>query len=241
MSPFLGFLAEPRDALFKENDTARAHSLLAALMHQRKLSGLEKIAATELACLIERSRGNYQLALDQYHKIEDWYQAGYCAMLLGNLAQAQQYWTRLIQKRQNHWCLTLFGLVTRQLNCIPTTFQLRNHLESDIANLLHANRPEYLENLLTYTDFLGQINLEVFKFLGRSLMYAGWLKRAEPFMMKGQKTLPNDPEIYYHLGQLYHKQNRLEESALMLQQCLMITPSYTPARDLLNTLSKKPA
>lgn len=232
---FLSYLQEARDLFFREKDPVKAEMALRSHLSAPKTI-YEKRAVFELMGLILRAQQRYEEASKYYEQIGDFYQLGYCAMLQGRLQTVQQAWGRVLASRQNHWCVSLYGLITRQLRSYPTIFQVRNHMESDIANLIAANRSDYLENLLGYVDFLTQINLEAPKFAGRSLMNAGLLDRAGGYLLKGQKTLPNDPEIYFHLGQYSAAVNHFKEAELMLKQCLMISPSYRPAGDLLAQL-----
>lgn len=232
---FLSYIQEARDLIFREKDPVRAEAVLRPLMATPKTI-YEKRAVFELMAHILREQQKYAEAAKLYEQIGDYYQAGYCAMLQGKLQQVQQAWGRVLATRQDHWCVSLYGLITRQLRTYPTIFQVRNHLESDIGNLIAAKRMDYLEGLLSHVDFLTQINLEAPKFAGRSLMNAGRLKQAGPYLLKGQKTLPNDPEIYFHLGQYSAALNHVKEAGLMLKQCLMISPTYRPASDLLAQL-----
>ncbi len=239
MAGFLTFLTPIRDLFFKENDPKQAYAILARYLNDRKLSAEEKRAVYELAGLILRAQKKYDDAIRLYSDIKDPYQAGYCEMLKGNLPSARNYWTRTISKpegRENNWSLTLFGMISRQLQTYPTSFQVRNHIEADIHNLITAMQFDYLENLLSYADFLIQINPESYKFLGRSLMHSGWVDRASEYLLKGQKTLPNDPEIYFHLGEYSEKKELFEDARIMLHQCLLISPTYQPAKDILKRL-----
>lgn len=234
--PFLDFLAPPRDRFFKAHDPEAAAALLKPIMAQ-PLSPEEKRAVYELMALAHRERKQFKEAMALYVAIHDHYQAGYCAMLMGDLQGVQTHWSQVVTERQNHWCRSLFGMIVHRLDCYPTIFQVRNHIESDIANLIAAGRVDFLENLLSYVDFLTQMNLEAPKFAGRALMHAGWLDRAGKFLIKGQKALPNDPEIYFHLGQYGVAQKHYREARLMLNQCLLISPTYTPARELLGQIA----
>lgn len=234
-------LNEARDLLFRERKAPQAEESLRPLMAQAKaLSIEEKRALYELMGLALRAQGRFEEAAQLYSQIDDYYQSGYCAMLQGKTQAMQKAWSKLLSLRQNHWCVSLYGLISGQLRTVPTIFQVRNHMESDIANLIAANRTDYLENYLNYVDFLIQINLEAPKFAGRALMNAGWLDRAGKYLLQGQKALPNDPEIYFHLGQYSVALNHLKEARLMLKQCLLISPTYRPASDLLETLTDNP-
>lgn len=244
MAEFPVFVREVRDAFFKAKDADKAWSLI-----QPQIARPDKAwpmpvlrAVFELAALILRARKDYPKAASLYVTIEDWYQAGYCDLLCGNLAGVQNHWMTVLKQRQSHWCLALYGLISQQLSSWPSLLQIRNHLESDIANLIDADQWTYLESLLSYCDMLVQLNLETPKFMGRALLNHDktqsddWLDKSEKFLMQGQQILPNDPEIYYHLGQLYHRQKRYDEAVLMLKQCLMISHTYTPAKELMASM-----
>jgi tetratricopeptide (TPR) repeat protein len=236
--PFLSYTHEARDTFYKQHDPAKAEQQLRQFLSTPE-SLEEKRAVYELMGLILRSQKRFSDAAALYEKINDHYQAGYCALLQANVPQVQAHWSKLLAQHQNHWCVSLYGLVTQQLRTYPTLFQIRNHIECDIANLIAAGRLDYLENLLSYVEFLTQINLETPKFAGRALMHAGWLERAGSFLIQGQKALPNDPEIYFHLGQYSMALQHYSEAGLMLKQCLLISPTYRPAAELLNQIPEQ--
>jgi tetratricopeptide (TPR) repeat protein len=233
----LSTITQARQAFFRDKNPMTAHEAISPLLAgRRQLSPMERMMTIELGALILRALKQYREAQQLYLEGGDDYQAGYCEMLQGNLSSIKSHWGRVINQRHNHWCLVLFGMVTRQLNSYPTMLQIRNHIECDIANLIDAGQHQLVENVLCYGEFLVQFNMEAYKFLGRALMHAGWLDHCEPLLLKSQKTLPNDPEIYYHLGQYHTLRSQPEKARLMLNQCLLITPTYTPARDLLQQL-----
>lgn len=240
---FPAVIGQARDSLFRKDQAEAAYRTLEPVINEPSaLSKVEKTAAFELAALALRKQKRYSQAVQLYEAIGDYYQAGYCRLLLGDLMAAQPYWSRLLEKRMNHWCLSLYGLVSMQLSTYPTLFQVRNHLESDIGHLIQAGQMLFAENIMNYGDFLAQLNMESAKFIGRALLNASdehpeLLERAELFLLKGQKILPNDPEIYYHLGQLRFALDQQDEARLMLNQCLLISPSYTPAKELLDRLA----
>lgn len=229
---YLSYIIPARNMLFKDRNATGAEEALKPHLSTPQTPE-EKRAVWELMGLILRAQKRFDEAQQIYDEIADYYQAGYCALLTGNLHQVQQYWTKVLLERQNHWCVSLYGMATNQVRTFPTLFQVRNHMESDIANLAAANQLTFLENLLMHVDFLTQFNLEAPKFAGRALMHAGMLDRAGPYLLKGQKTLPNDPEIYFHLGQFSMAQQHFKEARLMLKQCLLISPTYSPAQELL--------
>ena len=234
---YLSYLQKARDLFYRQRDPAAAEAELSLRLSDPK-SNQEKRATYELMGNILRSQGKFDQAVKLYEQINDFYQAGYCRMLQGRLQDVQPYWGRTLLERNNHWCVSLYGLVTKQLGTYPTLFQIRNHIESDIANLIAAKQEKYLQNLLSYIDFLTQINLESPKFAGRALMHAGHLEQAVGFLVRGQKALPNDPEIYFHLGQYSMTLGHQKEASLMLKQCLLISPTYRPASELLGKIAE---
>jgi tetratricopeptide (TPR) repeat protein len=233
---YLSYIAPARDQLFKARNAKQAEILLQPFVQNPPVNPCEKRAVFELMALIFREQKRFEDAYTLYEAIDDSYQAGYCALLLGNIPMVQHQWGRTLQSRGNHWCISLYGMVTQQLRTYPTLFQIRNQLESDIANLIAANQTEFVRNLLRHVDLLAQLNLESPKFAGRALMHAGWLEEAGKFLVQGQKLLPNDPEIYFHLAQFSSLQHHYQEARLMLKQCLLISPSYTPAKELMQQL-----
>lgn len=230
-------LNKARSTLLVEKKPDDALSLLLPWMQeQQKHSLLERRPLIELVALAYEFKQEYDEAASCFLSIEDFYQSGYCRMLKGDLESAFDCWKNLLAMRSNHWCLTLSGLVTGHLSSVPTFLQIRNHLEADVVHLVQAGQDLLVTNMMRYAGVLADINFETYKFLGRGLLNAGKLGEAGVLLLKGQQVLPNDPEIYYHLGQYYHALGNRTDALLMLQQCVLISPHYTPARWLLEEL-----
>lgn len=237
-SAYLSFLSPIRQACYRDKDFDRAWKLIEPLIKKpdSAWSVEEQRAVCDLAATILRAKGQFREAMVLYEAIDDDYQAGYCCLLLHDLEGLRPYWKQTLEKRRNHWCLTLFGLATLQLNSVPTMFQVRQFLESDISNFMKAGCQDFLENALTYATELAQINLESPKFLGRALLNSddpNWLEESIRLLMLGQKLLPNDPEVYYHLAQAKLRQQENRDALLMLKQALLINPGFMPAQDLI--------
>lgn len=179
------------------------------------------------------SQQQYEAAAQHFAQVGRRYLAGYAWMLAGDMEQARQQWVQLVPQRGNHWCVHLFGMVTKQLTTYPTFLQVRNHLEADISHLVTAGQEESLANVLAALDTLAQSNPEAYKLAGRALMNVNRLAPAKPLLLRAQSILPQDAEIYFHLGQLYARSENWREARLMLRQCLAINACYTPAQWLL--------
>jgi len=189
-----------------------------------------------LAAMAHQESGKYTEAARLYESIGDDYSAGYAHLLTGNIDATRAAWTKVAQRRPNHWCVSLFGMVTGNPNSIPTFLQIRNHLEADILLLAAAGQTKMVQNIVFALEFLAGINYESYKYAGRALFHSGLLSDVEAILLKGQKILPADPEVYYHLGQYYAAVGRTAEAKSSLQQCLMISGTYTPAQALLDSL-----
>jgi tetratricopeptide (TPR) repeat protein len=231
-------LKEARNQFFKEHNTQKAEAAIRRCLKTPFRNDEEKKMILELQALIYRNQLKFEDAIKTYEKLNDNYQAGYCALLKGDLKRIQKYWQPVIEKQPNHWCLTLYGLVTKQLQTCPTLLQVRHYLETDIETLIDARRSDYLENLLSYLDVLTQFNLETPKMMGRALMYSNHLDRAKSYLVRGQSVLPNDPEIYFHLGQYSVYQKQPAEARVLLGQCLLMNPHYRPASELLASIQE---
>jgi tetratricopeptide (TPR) repeat protein len=235
-------LQPARKALFVD------HNPIQCLMHlndatlRSRLERSAQVAGPQISLYVElcgyalMEQQHYSQAANHFAQVNKPYLAGYCAMLAGDLEFTRQQWQIQLGRRQSHWCLHLFGLITAQLSSYPTFLQVRNHLEGDVAHLAQAGQDVSLTNLLAGLDTLAQSNPEAYKLAGRSLLNVGRLDEALPLLLKAQSVLPQDAEIYYHLGQYYQACHNGPEARLMLRQCLAINGHYTPARWLLNTV-----
>lgn len=236
-------LNSARQALFINHQPDSALDILLPLTGEEALQRFSfgnRRALFELIGQAYEKKGQYDTATDYFMTIADYYQAGYSQMLKGDPDRAAQCWQPLLADRPNHWCLALYGMATNTLNMLPTFLQIRNHLEADIIQLSRAGQRMAVQNILYYLDLLSDINYEAYKFAGRALFHANRLDEAGTYLLKGQKILPNDPEVYYHLGQYYHAVGRLEEARMMLHQCILISPTYTPALDLHRQMGAHP-
>lgn len=233
-TPDFNFMKNARRRFFVEHDTLGALGMIRSIQAQKKKLGpAETRAFLDLNGSVLMANRQYAEAGKIFGEQNDFYMAGYCYLLLGKLDGVHYWWNRLQAVRENHWAFTLYGLATRQLQSWPTFLQIRNHIESDVAYLVQANQLQMLDNLLSYTDFLAQLNPESYKLIGRALFHSGLRQQAGPLLMRGQKVYPQDPEVYYHLAQFHCANEDFAVARLMLNQALLINPHYVPARDLL--------
>lgn len=173
------------------------------------------------------------------------YLAGYSALLANQPPLAKTCWQPLIYARENHWANALWGFTQGELTSLPTPVQIRQHLEADVMTLARFQQWDMLRHLLSFGHLFNSINAESFKLIGRAFLHlsqanvpgrAQWVNEAYSWLNAGIKELPTDPEAYYHLAQWHVAQGQPEEAALMLKQCLLMSPHYPPAARLLDSL-----
>ena len=185
-------------------------------------------------CYLES--GKYEEAKDIYLSFNANYQAGYCNILRGNLEEAKKCWVNCSQSEVKHWSRCLETMLLGHIDFIPTFLNIRNHLETDLGYLLRAKQEYFCNNIMRLADDLIQINLESYKFIGRSLLNNGYEHVSVNYLLKSRDILPNDPEIYYHLGQYSLQVGAISEAETMFNHCLLISPSYSPASDRLKEI-----
>lgn len=228
-----------RQQLFEQNhpDEARDTLITAIAAIDAKHPGWERRMAFDILAYAHLAAKRYEDAIDAFDNANNHYMSGYVMMLKGEVEAAYQRWQPLIKTRENHWAACLYGMLTRQLQFYPTFLHIRNHVEGDIINLARAGQLTLVGNIIMHAQLMSEINYEAYKFVGRALLYSGMIQEASRFLLMGQRLLPNDPEVYYHLGQYYEMTQQFEEAKVVCQQCLMMNTTYLPAKEMLERLS----
>jgi tetratricopeptide (TPR) repeat protein len=80
---------------------------------------------------------------------------------------------------------------------------------------------------------------EVYKLMGISAMELTDVISAEEYFRKYLARVPDDPEIARILGEIYYKQNRLEEGIQLLKVYLSINPDDRRVQDLVNKAGRE--
>jgi len=231
------------DALNKVVDEARREILVnkkpvnaIGLLLPYKKTGNDFLKQTLALAYFQNTQ--YIDALGLYYETGQLYQAGFCYLLMENEAEALKLWNKAPDSPAARWGKALLSLINLKIESIPSIFQIRSYLESDLEYLLAAEKVMYAENLISCDDFLYSINPESYKFIGKALMNTGYSNLAVGFFLKSQKAVPQDSEIYYLLGQYSYDIGAYEECLNMLKQCLSLNIWYMPAQRLLDKLSE---
>lgn len=225
-----------KEILIKKNPAKAIESLM--LLAQQNDLATDNGFLNSLALAYFENK-NYTEAAKIYQKLNEKYQIGFCELLLGNEDKARELWFNAANSAAIHWGRCLIDLIHTKVGKIPTFLQIRNYLESDISYFIEADKVNYAENLINCEEFLFEINPESYKFIGRALLNSGFNNLAIKYFLKSQEIIPNDPEIYYHIGQYCYSINAYLEARNMLRQCLELNVHYTPAKNLLEKIELK--
>jgi tetratricopeptide (TPR) repeat protein len=253
MDPALAQLKEAQSAFFRpanvlseqelsKNAQDALRHLLPLYQRRQKVHKATRQAILEVTGFAHLQAGEPLKAAKCFEESDNKYQAG-LAYLVGNAPEKTHVlWSSLMEEHPFHWCLTVWGCLHAQLDSYPSFFQVRNHLEASIGQFYRYNRADIAEALIAYADVMAHINLETYKYIGRALMNHNHdVARAESFLLKNQKMLPNDPEVYYHLAQLRYAQGDDDDALVLLNQCITINYAYTPAQELRTHILANPS
>lgn len=230
---FKRIISKAHELLIKDNDCQAAINYLENIINTGET---KDIGVSYWLALSYLESGHYAKARDFYLTFDAFYHAGYCEVLMGNLPAAEELWKKCRDSEVKYWSDCFKSLLRGFMGYVPTFLGIRNHLEVDLGYLLRANQSKYAENIISLVDELLQINLESYKFVGKALLNNGYVNLAAKYLLEGQKILPNDPEIYYHLGLYSLQVNAPAEARNMFKHCILISPAYTPAKDRLREL-----
>lgn len=201
-------------------------------LYQRRSKFKKEVstAVSEMTGYAYLQAGKHLKAAECFQEARNQYQSGLCHLIAKDLDSTHRLWSAIIEEHPFHWCMTLWGVVHHQLESYPSFFQVRNHLEASIGQFFRYKRGDLANCLIDYADTMAQINLETYKYIGRALLnFEKDIQRAEHYLLKNQKVLPNDPEVYYHLAQCKQLMGQDDDAILLLNQCTTINYAYTPA------------
>lgn len=230
-----------RQQLFVQNNAIDAQATLLQVIGEMDStqSSWERRMAFDILAYAHLAQAHYDAAIDAFDNANNHYMAGYSMMLKGEMVAAYERWQPIIKARETHWSACLYGMIARKLEFYPSFLQIRNHVEGDIMNLAKAGQLAMVGNIVMHAQLMSEINYEAYKFIGRALLYSGMIQEASRFLLLGQRLLPNDPEVYYHLGQYYDMTQQFDEAKVVCQQCLMMNPTYLPAQEMLDRLNQR--
>lgn len=163
----------------------------------------------------------------------------YCKFLSGDLNSAKTEFSRIKNKDMRaDWALKIIQIIENDVKETPSYFQIRNFLEIDLNLLLQAGKADYIEEIINCADLFYSVNPECYKFIARVMINNDFTDVAVFYLNEAKNKFYKDPEMHYMFAICYLKNQELELAKSSLQTCLSILPQYTPAKKLLEKISK---
>lgn len=176
-------------------------------------------------CEVFFKENNYQL------------EYGYCELLKGNLNEARKIFTPIRDSDlRADWAYLFIQFMNNYIQFLPSYLQVRNFLELDIALLIKAGLPEYVENVINACDIFYEINSESYKFIARVMFNYNYPTVAKIFLNKGLDRSYNDPELHFIYGNYHLLYKNYELAKKEFQTCLEVLPEYFPAKMMLEKM-----
>ena len=175
--------------------------------------------------------GDYLSALENLNKNENPLEFAYAAFLAGEFELAKESLSLLDSIRAN-WLKELILLMTAKKMEAVTYFQIRNFLELDIDLFIKAQKINYLEKLLAYSDVLSEVNKECYKLIGRILFNNHLRSLAKFYLDKYKDEIYYDPELHFIYAKYYMEEENFKLALASINQCLYVLPEYYPAKKL---------
>ena len=222
-------------------DTEFINNLLYIKKDYSKISCLLKdrtdIRSYVILGKIELYSGNIDEAENFFTKAG--YKTGiaYCKFLKGEFAEGYKILSDIKEQSSFcHWLICIIEIFLNKKENIPTYFQIRNYYEQDIEMLFLYKRDKEIGNILNFSQYISNFNMEIFKYNGRIMLNHGFNEIAERFLKKSLDVCYNDPETHYLLGELYIKTNRIQLAKESFNKCIKVNNGYYPAEIKLKTI-----
>ena len=161
-------------------------------------------------------------------------EAGYCYIILDKFDKAKKCFEKAKDENiRAHWGLLLLQMISGKISIIPTYFEVRSFLETDLDIFITYCKGDIVEKIIRYCDFLAVYNLECYKFIGRAFWSHGMQTPAMYFLNRAKDKLYNDPELHYLLAYIYYTEDKnIQKCRREIETCLNILPEYAPATAL---------
>ena len=177
---------------------------------------------------------NYSQSANFYKKLGNFYKEGYCYLHDGKLEKAYLLWSTLQDESAPLlWGKALLSIFKIGKSNPPTYMQIRNFAEVDLGLFLKNKKFELVHKMIAAIKALEKINPEIHKYIGASLLNAGYALNSVQFLEHWKEISFKDPEIHILLARCYNKLNLPQKEQQALEDCLKIAPDYFPAKKLL--------
>lgn len=185
-------------------------------------------------------KGDYKEALQLFKNENHNYEAGLCALLLGDEKLAKDFWTK--DKNPDiatKWGLIVLNIINLRIKERPTFFQVRAFLEVYINLFIVNKQYTWAENLISACDILVRSNPETYKFIARVLFANGYLNLVHKFLSESKKLFYNDPEAHLIEAQTYYLEQDYKNAYKSIEETLSSAGDYYPALQFKKIIEEK--
>ena len=168
------------------------------------------------------------------------YEAGFSALLAGNLNSA-----RLIWKEVKDPCLaTGWGLIildvieNKPFTKSPGYFQTRAFYEVYLNLFIENKLYDWADNMIDAYKFFTRSNSEVPKFIARILAFWGYSSLVHEFAEISKKICYFDPEIHFIEAEVYLAEEKYNQAYDAVKETLKVSPGYFPAAKMKEMIEK---
>ena len=168
------------------------------------------------------------------------YEAGFSALLAGNLNSA-----RLIWKEVKDPCLaTGWGLIildvieNKPFTKSPGYFQTRAFYEVYLNLFIENKLYDWADNMIDAYKFFTRSNSEVPKFIARILAFWGYSSLVHEFAEISKKICYFDPEIHFIEAEMYLAEEKYNQAYDAVKETLKVSPGYFPAAKMKEMIEK---
>ena len=168
------------------------------------------------------------------------YEAGFSALLAGNLNSA-----RLIWKEVKDPCLaTGWGLIildvieNKPFTKSPGYFQTRAFYEVYLNLFIENKLYDWADNMIDAYKFFTRSNSEVPKFIARIFAFWGYSSLVHEFAEISKKICYFDPEIHFIEAEMYLAEEKYNQAYDAVKETLKVSPGYFPAAKMKEMIEK---
>lgn len=183
--------------------------------------------------------GDISSAYQLFDKAHSLLGCGYCKLMMGEKDDALNY--LLLIKDSSpavNWLIELIKFLNSDESSSPTYMQIKNFYEQDLNMLFKYNQNEYVNKIIKGNTFFECYNKEIYKYTARVLLNYDLVALAETYIKKSLDIYYNDPETHFILGEIYMKNNKIENAKYEYKKSNEVIGVYLPAQKRLNDLNR---
>ena len=185
-------------------------------------------------------QGDYNQALELFSAENFNYEAGLCALLLGDEKSAKGFWTKDKDPDiATKWGLIILNVIHLKIKERPTFFQVRAFLEVYLSLFIQTKHLNWAENVISACDIFARANPETYKFIARALFANGYMELSHKFLNESKKLFYADPEAHFIDSQAYFIEGKYKESLDSINETLKSAGEYYPAIEFKKIIEQK--